>query len=187
MLSFSARTSANQIQDRIDGSMEKRQRATFGPVAGCTFVVFVDDMNMPEPEVYGAQPPLELLRQVSDVGPSLATRYVFTAACGVYFCSGVITRGGTTGRNEPSVGLLTRCCWLRLLLLVEVGMSSAHAFFVTLPSSIVPPWMMTLSHIFSAQSSQTSLRTPVLSPFSLFLGPSRVLLDTSERRLRRRR
>jgi dynein heavy chain, axonemal len=64
MLSFSARTSANQIQDRIDGNMEKRQRATFGPVAGCTFVVFVDDMNMPEPEPYGAQPPLELLRQV---------------------------------------------------------------------------------------------------------------------------
>ena len=64
-LTFSARTSANQIQDRLDNSMEKRARATFGPVAGCTFVITVDDLNMPELERFGAQPPLELLRQVS--------------------------------------------------------------------------------------------------------------------------
>ena len=65
-LTLSARTSVNHVQDRVDSSLEKRQRGMYGPSAGSTFVLFVDDMNLPEREQFGAQPPLELLRQVSD-------------------------------------------------------------------------------------------------------------------------
>jgi dynein heavy chain len=65
-MTFSAQTSALQSQNFLDDKMTKRRNKVYGPEVGKRFVCFIDDLNMPKKEEYGAQPPIELVRQFLD-------------------------------------------------------------------------------------------------------------------------
>ena len=90
-VNFSGKTSCKNLQDAFEGNLEAKRKTLLGPPAGKKMIFFIDDVNMPQLEKYGAQPHCELLRQTIDSGgfydiKALKFKFVkdtkFIAACG---------------------------------------------------------------------------------------------------------
>ncbi|CAD5112359.1 DgyrCDS1592 [Dimorphilus gyrociliatus] len=97
-LNFSAQTNSNRTQEMIEGKLEKKRKTILGAPAGKRVIIFVDDLNMPKLEVYGAQPPIELLRQYQDYGGLYDREKLFWKEIhDVTFCAACAPPGG--GRN----------------------------------------------------------------------------------------
>eukprot|EP00698_Gefionella_okellyi_P007648 TRINITY_DN186_c0_g2_i1.p1 TRINITY_DN186_c0_g2~~TRINITY_DN186_c0_g2_i1.p1 ORF type:complete len:2597 (+),score=793.21 TRINITY_DN186_c0_g2_i1:164-7954(+) len=60
---LSAQTTSQNLQDVFESKLEKKRKTLLTPPAGKRMIFFIDDLNMPQLDRYGAQPPLELMRQ----------------------------------------------------------------------------------------------------------------------------
>ncbi|CAG9798387.1 unnamed protein product [Chironomus riparius] len=67
-VTFTTQITSNQTQELILSKLIKggKKGNCFGPPEGRKCVLFIDDMNMPAKDIYGAQPPIELIRQYYD-------------------------------------------------------------------------------------------------------------------------
>lgn len=98
MINFSAQTSSYRTQEILESKLEKKKRNRFGAPGNKRLAIFIDDVNMPKPEVYGAQPPIELLRQFLDTGGLYDREKLFWKDIeNVIICSICAPPGG--GRN----------------------------------------------------------------------------------------
>jgi len=96
-VNFSAQTSTQNLYDMLESKLKDRGKKEFGPLRGSRMAIFVDDVNMPAPDLYGSQPPVELLRQVVESGYYDLKKFSFKNVADVQFVSACAPPGG--GRN----------------------------------------------------------------------------------------
>ncbi|TMW64716.1 hypothetical protein Poli38472_011596 [Pythium oligandrum] len=104
-MGYSAQTKPRNLGEQFEIKLEKKRKNLLGPPAGKRMLFFVDDLNMPALEVYGAQPPNELLRQIIDQGGCYdASKMFFKQIKDVVFAAACAPPGG--GRSEVTPRLL---------------------------------------------------------------------------------
>ncbi|XP_076846923.1 dynein axonemal heavy chain 1 isoform X2 [Brachyhypopomus gauderio] len=164
-LMFSARTSANQTQDYIDSKLDKRRKGVFGPPLGKYFIFFIDDLNMPMLETYGAQPPIELLRQWMDHGGWYDRKQIgtFKQLVDINFACAMGPPGG--GRN-PITQRFTR--HFNLLSFTEMEDSSKRKIF----STILGSWMEKVPELVPLNEPLVSATIKVFSTITSDLLPT---------------
>mmetsp|Transcript_13737 Transcript_13737/g.31794 ORF Transcript_13737/g.31794 Transcript_13737/m.31794 type:complete len:4493 (-) Transcript_13737:49-13527(-) len=67
-INLNCMTDSLALQTAMEASLEKKTGRVYGPLGSRKLVYFIDDLNMPQVDIYGTQEPLALLRQLVDYG-----------------------------------------------------------------------------------------------------------------------
>ena len=105
-LDFSHQTSSNRVQEFIEANLEKKHKNVLGAPINKHKVLFIDDINMPKLQCYGAQPAVELLRQYQNNGGfySRSEGMPFIEIKDMTICAACSPPGG--GRNMMAMNMI---------------------------------------------------------------------------------
>ncbi|GFS18450.1 dynein heavy chain 1, axonemal [Elysia marginata] len=174
-INFSAKTSANQTQDLIDGKLDKRRKGIFGPPVGKYSVYFIDDLNMPALETYGAQPPIELIRQYMDTKGWYDRKAIgeFRTLTDVNFLCAMGPPGG--GRNPVTARLLRHFSFLAFATMDDASLSKIFGTILIFWIENCPPVQPLCEQLVSSSLTmyntvqQKMLPTPAKSHYTFNL------------------
>ncbi|KAI6649612.1 Dynein heavy chain 1, axonemal [Oopsacas minuta] len=162
-VNFSAHTSVNQTVDFIDSKLERKSVTVSGPPLGKKSIIFIDDLNLPEKERYGAQPPIELIRQWMDHGGwyDMKAVGVFKNILDINFICAMGPPGG--GRNTLTHRLLRH---FNFLSFPELDDSCKATIF----SSILGAWLNVCPNLqINRDELKDKLTSCTISIFSTIL------------------
>ena len=165
VMGYSAQTKPANLRDVFESKLEKKRKNLLGPPSGKKMFMFVDDLNMPELETYGAQPPNELLRQVIDQGGFYdVNKLFFKNVADLVVAAACAPPGG--GRNEVSPRLLRH---FHMVWLTNLSIPSMTTIF----SSILGGYFSTVMPQYKALSDPL-----VKSTVDIFIRIQKELLPT---------
>ena len=175
VMGYSAQTKPANIRDVLESKLEKKRKNLLGPPSGKKFFLFIDDLNMPALETYGAQPPNELLRQIIDQeGFYDVNKLFFKNVQDIVTVAACAPPGG--GRNEVSPRLLRQ---FSMIWLTNLSTDSMNKIFTSILkgfirasipefSDVAEPMVKSSVHIY-LRIQQELLPTPLKSHYTFNL------------------
>ncbi|RHY05497.1 hypothetical protein DYB25_001425 [Aphanomyces astaci] len=145
-MGYSAQTKPANLNEMLELKLEKKRKNLLGAPHGKKMLMFIDDLNMPALEVYGAQPPNELLRQVIDSGGFYdMDKMFFKNVINVVFAAACAPPGG--GRSDVTPRLIRHfhMCWIP-----NLSADAMTQIFVSILSGFLDVEIPTLSHMSTA-------------------------------------
>jgi dynein heavy chain len=163
---FSAQTSAANVREFLEDKLEKRRKNLLGPPAGKNMIFYIDDLNMPTPEVWGAQPPLEIIRQTLEGGFYDQKKVgLFKEVADSQFIMACGPPGG--GRNSVTPRVIRHCHMLTVPDVSQPAMATIFnsivgGFIETFPEEFAPlaPQIVKATMEVYNQCCATLLPTP---------------------------
>eukprot|EP00074_Homo_sapiens_P109813 XP_024306374.1 dynein heavy chain 2, axonemal isoform X3 [Homo sapiens] len=149
VVNMSAQTTSNNVQSIIESRVEKRTKGVYVPFGGKSMITFMDDLNMPAKDMFGSQPPLELIRLWIDYGFWYdRTKQTIKYIREMFLMAAMGPPGG--GRTVISPRLRSRFNIINMTFpTVFQGMLRANKDFHDTKSSITRLWIHECFRVFS--------------------------------------
>lgn len=143
VMGYSAQTKPANLRDVLETKLEKKRKNLLGPPAGKKMYLFIDDLNMPALEKYGAQPPNELLRQIIDQGGFYDVGKLFFKNVADTICLAACAPPGG-GRNEISPRLTRH---FNMIWLCNLTTDSMCRIFSAILGGFITAYLPDCKHI----------------------------------------